>query len=262
MRTKLAIAALSCVLAGPALAQSEPLRTGAVSVQATRAARGHYQKAAKAFEERKLDETVELLDKALALWPDFSDAHFLRAKVAYYQKSYADAARHMTRAEQGFVAGLALHAETDRLRRQEWERSRDSHRYRLDALRGQLSQATTDEQRRFIQQQIDDAQRGVDDAQREISAPPEEVSSDLPPDYHFFAGNILLRLGRRDDAAKRYEQAIAAKPDHADAVNNLANLYLDAGQALRALDVLTKAEGRGVKVNPALKQAVVDAVGD
>jgi tetratricopeptide (TPR) repeat protein len=262
MRTKLVVAALSCVLAGSALAQSEPLRASPVSVQATRAARSHYQKASKAFEERKLEQTIELIDKALALWPDFSEAHFLRAKVAYYQKSYADAARHMTRAEQGFVASLALHAEAQRFRRQELERSRDNHRYRIDALRGQLSQAQTDEQRRVIQEQIDVAQRFYDDAQREISQPPTETEPELPPDYHFFAGNILLRLGRRDDAAQRYEQAIAAKPDHADAVNNLANLYLDAGQPLRALDVLTKAEGRGVKVNPALKQAVVDAVGD
>jgi tetratricopeptide (TPR) repeat protein len=262
MRTTLLFAALSGVLAGSALAQSEPLRTGAVSVQATRAARGHYDKARKEFEERKLEETVELLDQALALWPDFSDAHFLRAKVAYYQKNYAEAARHMTRAEQGFVAGLALHAEAQRFRRQELERTRDNERYRLDALRGQLGQAQTDEQRRAIQEQIDVAQRFYDDAQREISQPPADVEPELPPDYHFFAGNILLRLGRRDDAALRYQQAIAAKPDHADAVNNLANLYLDAGQPLRALDVLTQAESRGVKVNPALKQAVLEAVGD
>lgn len=261
MRTTLVVAALSGLLAGSALAQSEPLRTGAVSVQATRAARGHYDKARKAFEERKLDQTVEHLDKALALWPDFTDAHFLRAKVAYYQKSYAEAAQHMTRAEQGYVASLGMLSDARRLHRQELERYRDRERTRIDELRAQFGRATNDEQRRALQNAIDEAQRLHDDAQREISAPPEEVSSDLPPDYHFFAGNILLRLGRRDDAAKRYEQAIAAKPDHADAVNNLANLYLDAGQPLRALDVLNQAEGRGVKVNPALKQAVVEAVG-
>lgn len=247
----------------PAHGQGEPVRADTLSVQAARAARNHYEKARKAFEERKLERTLQSLDEALRLWPDYSDAHFLRAKVAYYQKNYVEAAQHMARAEKSLVVGAALQGDAERARRVELERLIDRERTRLDELRGALAQARSDDQRRQIQVLIDDAERYRSDLQRRAAEPPAAVQAapGLPPDYDFFGGNILLRLGRRDEAAERYRKAITAKPDHADAINNLASLYLDAGKPLLALDVLQQAETKGVKVHEALKQAVLDAVG-
>ena len=248
---------------GPALGQGEPVRTDTRSAQAARAARNNYEKARKAFEERKVERTLEALDEALRLWPDYADAHFLRAKVAYYQKNYVEAAQHMARAEKSLAAGAALQANSERTRRTELERLSDRERLRIDELRGALARATSDDQRRQIQVRIDDAERYRSDLQRQIAEPPAAVQAapGLPPDYDFFGGNILLRLGRREEAAERYRRALAAKPDHADAINNLASLYLDAGKPLLALDVLQQAETKGVKVNEALKQAVLHAVG-
>jgi tetratricopeptide (TPR) repeat protein len=232
-----------------------------LTVQAVRAARLQHGKALEAFERREIEPTLEALDAALRLWPDYPDAHFLRAKVAYHQKNYAQAAQHMARAEQALLAAAALQGDAERARKEELQKYLDSERVRTDQMRSAQAQATSDGQRQELQERIDTAERDRGDLQRELGELPGVGASGLPPDYDFFGGNILLRLGQREEAAERYRRAIAAKPDHAEAINNLASLYLDAGQPLLARAVLLQAEAKGVKVNGALKQAVLQAVG-
>ena len=72
-------------------------------------------------------------------------------------------------------------------------------------------------------------------------------------------GNILLRMGRLDDAEGQYRKAIAARPDYGEAANNLASLYYQAGKMDNALQVLEEAEQRGLPINAELKKAVLEA---
>ena len=59
----------------------------------------------------------------------------------------------------------------------------------------------------------------------------------LRPDYaeaHNNLGNVLWKQGKLDEAAARYEQALALRPDYAEAHNNLGNVLLEPGQARRS----------------------------
>ena len=145
----------------------------------------------------------------------------------------------------------------DRFR--ELQRLRDEQDVRLQGLRDALARAATDQERATIQNQISQVEQNKDEIQRQLYEPPADVVG-MPSDYHFFHGNILLRLNRLDDAAAQYREALRIKPTHADASNNLASLYLSAGHAQVAKEILDQAEANGVTVNADLKQAVLNAL--
>jgi tetratricopeptide (TPR) repeat protein len=254
-----AVVLVGALLSGSALAQTEPRRTDTEAVQNFKVARATYEKARKYFEKRDLEKAVKEVEGCLARMPDFSDAHFLLAKIAYLEKRYAEALPHMERAESSFEASNAMYAEAQGDRVRELERLRDQQNVKLDDLRDALSRATTDDQRRAIEIQIDQVEHTRNELQREIYEPPTKVAG-IPADYHFFHGNILLRLNRLDDAALQYREALRIKPNHADASNNLASLYLSAGHAQVAKEILDQAEANGVTVNADLKQAVLNAI--
>lgn len=111
----------------------------------------------------------------------------------------------------------------------------------------------------FLYVKVEYNQRRYPEAlERLLSAPAQSVAG-IPADYHFFHGNILLRLNRLDEAVARCRQALDANPAHADASNNLASIYLSARQPKAALEVLERAGAAGATVNPELRQAVLAA---
>ena len=58
---------------------------------------------------------------------------------------------------------------------------------------------------------------------------------------HFNLGNTLQHLGREDEAAQEYRQALAAWPDYPEALNNLGILHGRRGEAARAEELFTRA---------------------
>ena len=251
--------AVGVLLSGSALAQSELRRTETESVQNYKVARASYDKARKYFEKRDLEQAVKELEACLARVPEFSDAHFLLAKVDYLEKQYPDALQHMERAEASFDASNALYFKMQGDVLKDLQRRKDSQDVRIADLQDALRRATTDEQRSVLQVQIQQQERTRDELQRQLLAPPTEVVG-VPADYPFFHGNILLRLNRLDDAAAQYREALRIKPTHADASNNLASLYLSAGHAQVAKEILDQAEANGATVNAELKKAVTEAL--
>ncbi|MFZ5787131.1 MAG: tetratricopeptide repeat protein [Acidobacteriota bacterium] len=246
------------LFASPAPAQIEPQRSHEVSTQALKAARLSYERARKHFEKKDLEKTVKELESSLKRAPELSEAHFLYAKVEYLQKRYPEALDRMTRAEATYESSrnayLAAHAESQR----EVQRLRDRQDVVLANLRAQLSQAASGSQRSLIEAEIAEAEHARDEYERRLLEQPQ-VGTGMPADYHFFHGNVLLRLNRYDEAVARYRQALEANPAHADASNNLASIYLSARQPGAALEVLEKAEAAGATVNPELKRAVLAA---
>jgi tetratricopeptide (TPR) repeat protein len=244
--------------ASPALAQAEAKRAATVNPQAYKAARASYDKARKAFEKRDLAKAAKELEVCLQRVPDYSAAHFLLAKIDYLEKRFEPSLGHMTRAIATYERSSALVEDLYAAHLDELQRVRDSYDSAIADLREQYARATTEAARRAIQDRIDQVGRDRDAVQRQLAEPPPERTG-IPADYHFFHGNILLRLNRLDDAAAAYRQALRAKPDHAEAANNLASLYLAAGHPRIALEVVEQAERNGAAVNPELKQAILDA---
>jgi len=258
-RTSLAVVLGGLLLGASALAQIEGRRADEAQIQAYKVARASYEKARKAFEKRDLEKAVRELEACLERVPEFSDAHFMLAKIDYLEKRYQESLAKMERAESSWDASNAIFFEVQGDRYRELQRRRDETDVRLGDLRVMMSNATTEEQRRALQAQIDQYERTREELQRQIYEPPKEQAG-LPADYHFFHGNILLRLNRLDDAAARYREALKAKPDHADASNNLASLYLSAGHPKVAAEILEQAEANGATVNADLKKAVQEAL--
>lgn len=257
--TLLASALAGLLASGGAVAQVEPRRSETQSVQNYKVAHASYEKARKAFEKRDIAKTVAELQTCLARMPEFSDAHFLLAKVRYLEKRYPEALQHMEQAELHFEASNGLYLEAQGDRQAEVKRLYDQQDVVLADLRDALRRATTEEQRRAIEFRIEQVEHTKRELQRQLFAPPEQAPG-MSPDYHFFHGNILLRLNRLDDAAAQYREALKIKPTHADASNNLASLYLSAGHAQVAKEILDQAEANGVTVNADLKQAVLNAL--
>jgi tetratricopeptide (TPR) repeat protein len=252
-------AALGVLIAAMASAQVEPHRSEPGAIQGYKVARASYENARKYFEKRDLEKAREELEHCLKRMPQFSDAHFLLAKIEYLEKRFPEALAHMDRAAATYVAFGALYADRQSDRRKEVERLRSAKGERLSDLRAQLSQLTSPEARLALEMQIARLQQEHDALQGEILEP-LEAGMGMPADYHFFHGNILLRLKRLDDAAAQYREALRVDPTHRAATNNLASLYLDAGQPRVAKDVLDQAEAAGVLVDAELRQAVLNAI--
>ena len=259
-RTVSAVVLGGFVLGGSVLAQTEPVRSEAESVQNYKVARASYEKARKSFEKRDLEKAGKELETCLKRMPEFSDAHFLLAKVDYLEKRYPESLAHMEQAVVTFDSEQrSLFRRCRAIVSGSYSGFATSRTSGSQDLRDSLSRATTDEQRAVIQNQIAQVEHNRDEIQRQLYEPPAEVVG-MPADYRFFHGNILLRLNRLDDAAAQYREALRIKPDHADASNNLASLYLSAGHAQVAKEILDQAEANGVTVNAELKQAVLNAL--
>lgn len=70
------------------------------------------------------------------------------------------------------------------------------------------------------------------------------------PAPNFALGSIALEKGEQDEAIRRYEAVLAASPNHAPTMNNLAWLYNERGDA-RALDLAERAHAAEPN-NPAI----------
>jgi tetratricopeptide (TPR) repeat protein len=81
----------------------------------------------------------------------------------------------------------------------------------------------------------------------------------IPAVFYCLKGNCLLRLRRNADSREQYEKALQADPKYTEAWNNLAYLWFADHDPDQALRVLQRADAKGVTVNPALKQAILDA---
>lgn len=107
----------------------------------------------------------------------------------------------------------------------------------------------------------------VVEARQSIQALDQEAASStagakpfaIPAAYYFVEGNCLLRLHRNAEAREQYPKAIQADPKHTESWNNLAYLWFLDHDLTKARETLQKAEAMGVSLNPALKQAILEA---
>ena len=90
---------------------------------------------------------------------------------------------------------------------------------------------------------------------------PIPTEEETPASYFYLHGNIFFKLRKFEEAYAQYQEAIRINPKFGDAYNNLANLYYMSKQYQKALECLNQAETSGAEVNPALKKAVLKALG-
>jgi len=253
------VVAFSCV-AGVVAGQLEHLDIR-VSIEKYRHATALYNAALGYFAEDDYARTREKLEKCLEMMPEYTQAHFLMAKTWYAQRRYNSALDSMEKAVASWETMstvAALHREQIDAERR---RTRDSLRSQIDELNSQLSRNPSEQQRIQIENQITELRQRIDQIDRRLMEWMDRRDQ-MPADYCLIHGNILLRLQRYDEAAAQYLQALEIDPAHSAATNNLASLLYQAGNHAKALELIEQGEAKGATVNPELKKAILEALGE
>jgi tetratricopeptide (TPR) repeat protein len=248
-----------CCVAGVVAGQLEHLDIR-VSIEKYRHATARYNAALEYFAEHDYERTREKLEKCLEMMPEYTQAHFLMAKTWYAQGRYDLALDSMEQAEASWdtmSTVAALHREEIDAERR---RTRASLQSQIEELRTQVSRSG-EQQRVQIQNQITELQQRVDEIDRRLMEWMERRDR-MPADYCLIHGNILLRLQRYSEAADQYLQALEIDPSHSAATNNLASLLFQAGNYAKALELVEQGESNGATVNPELKKAILEALGE
>ena len=243
----LALAAGFPLAAQTGPAQSEHQNVDVQLVRQYRDATADYGKARESFDRKDFEGTRKELGVCFQRIPAYPDAHFLLAKVFYIEKDYAQALNEVELAKAGHqtLAMLMASVQEDRLSEMR-ARIRENNdlaanpqvTYRPGA--GRAASWYEPEGREI---------------ERILSARRSDPN-ELPAEYSFFHGNVLLRLGRSAEAAAQYEEALKTRADYSEAANNLAALYLGERQNEKALAVVSKAEASGATIGAELKRAI------
>ena len=253
------VIAFSCV-AGVVAGQREHLDIR-VSIAKYKHATALYNAALEYFAEHDYARTREELEECLEMMPEYTQAHFLMAKAWYAQGIYDPALDSMEKA----VASWETMSTVAALHREqidaELRRTRDSLQNSIDGLETRLFGNSSEQQRMRDQNQITELRQRIDAIDRRLTEWMER-RDEMPADYCLIHGNILLRLQRFNEATAQYLQALEIDPAHSAATNNLASLLFQAGNHAKALERIEQGEAKGATVNPELKKAILEALGD
>lgn len=251
---------LAIALSAPVFGQSEETRSaGDDSGQAARVAGVSYEKALKAYNAKDYAKAEKELETCLKRLPTYSEAHLLMSKSLYSRKEYAAALAEVQLAESTFEASATRLQQQHEERRSEMQRRKREVEEQIREITAALARPLSEEERRNLERQKSQYEQIRDDLQRKQFEPQVEAKG-MPAEYAFFHGNVLLRLGRVDEAVTQYREALKRKPAYADASNNLAALFYSAKLPQKALEVIEEAAAVGVKVNPELEKAVREAL--
>ncbi|RMF73841.1 MAG: tetratricopeptide repeat protein, partial [Acidobacteria bacterium] len=244
--------------------------TGAVRAQSAadvsdvrlRRAADLHRRGVEAMTLGRWDTAREAFMKALALVPEFPEAHLGLGHLAMRDGKFAEALAEYERAERGYASlGDLLR----RVRFEQFAASRERIRRIDDRIRelsrtlARIESGTATPQQVQIQAQIRQRIAQLEDRRREletITAPGAEATVEVPAEVWFFQGNALYRLGRVEDAMARWQRALDADPRLAPAYNNLAAASLRLGQRARARELLGRARALGLAVNEMLAAAI------
>ena len=213
------------------------------------------KKATRLLAEGRLKDAKDAFEACVRQVPDHYEAHYFLAQLAYESRDYPAALTQIQ---------IAIHSLGEMARSFDHETA--ASQKRIAARRAEY-QHVLDQ----IMQQIGGSgacrAATVIDARQSIQALDQEADSSnggakpfaIPAAYYFVEGNCLLRLHRNAEAREQYTKAIQTDPKHAESWNNLTYLWFADHDVAKARETLQRAEALGVTLNPALKQAILEA---
>ncbi|MBE0664419.1 MAG: tetratricopeptide repeat protein [Candidatus Aminicenantes bacterium] len=238
-------AALLLVLAFPLAAQKNFNQSEKLTVKKFKRARVHFDKGMDYLKKGMSAKAQKEAESSIEIFPDYSDAHQLLAMIRYQEGNYKAGLAEIEKAKVTFGAVKEFYATSyqdyiNRLREQ-----RDFTANRLAEAGLSL----------ILMREAEIKLADIDEKLRDIKP---TIGIDVPAEYHFIHGNILFKMKRFDQAQGFYLAAVQADPGHANAYNNLINIFFAKGDMAQALKYLKQAEDNGVKVIEGLKKAVLD----
>lgn len=208
-----------------------------------------FQRAKRMFEKGKVFFLKEKYEKAekplkqcLEFFPRYSQADYFLAQIYYKKQDLLKALEHMEKAKANysFMGNLLVASQ---------HKYFDFLRIRRKEIQDMLADLTdTDE--------IEKAKKSIAEIDGRLTEP-LPVISEGSADYFYFHGNIFMKLKKFNNAHAQYLEALRLDPTHANASNNLANLYYMVKNYQKALDYLNQAETNGAQINPKFKEAIL-----
>ncbi|MCU0237200.1 MAG: tetratricopeptide repeat protein [Acidobacteria bacterium] len=236
--------ALLLVLAPPLAAQKNFNQSEKMTVEKFKRARMHYDKGVDCLKKGKPAKALKEAELSMEIFADYSDAYLLLAMIHFQEGKYDAGLAEIEKAKGTFGGIREFYAA--------------SYQDYINRLR---------EQREFTANRLADAglslilMREAEIRLAEIDAKLRDLKPtldlDVPAEYHFVHGNILFKLKRFAGAQELYLAALQADPRYANAYANLIGIFLMSGDKASALKYLQQAEGKGVKMNEKLKEAVL-----
>jgi tetratricopeptide (TPR) repeat protein len=213
------------------------------------------------FVKERFQKAREKLEKCIEFMPEHANAWLLLAQIESTENNLAKALEDVQKAKMYFEHIAQFQTLTE-------ERL-------FDKIRGQKDEL--EEQVRTIEEEMATSKSSgssgqapgrtkINQIRASISAldmqtkRPVGATIDIPVEYFFVHGNIFFKLRQYNEARDQYLEVIKRDPSHANAYNNLANLYFMSKKYQKALDYLNQAESNGATVNPKLKKAVLKAI--
>ena len=250
-------AALLAALAFSLAAQKDFNQKERETVEKYKRAKVHFLKSAEHLKKGKMEKARKEADVCLEIFPGYADAHLLVAQLQYQQGQYEAALKKIETAKSAFDTFNKFYAFSYQEYLTRLREERDRRDSQISELGQMMESAPSADEKRRLQDQIDKAKQNLTTLDNRLRDPIPDTL-DLPAEYHFIHGNILFKMKRFDQAQGFYLAAVQADPGHANAYNNLINIFFAKGDMAQALKYLKQAEDNGVKVIGGLKKAVLD----
>ena len=217
------------------------------------------RKGGKALAEGDKARASESFEKALAVLPDFPDAHMGLGHVAMSKNRFDDALQYYQRARNGYLAlGDMLQSIREQNFRDTQERMKEV-RDQISSLGRASTNARTDAR---TEAEINRNLTLLHDELRRLEAvepPKENAGAEAPAEVWFYIGNAQFRLEKYDEARASWETSARLNPHFPMIHNNLAVIYWKAGRFSDAQAELATAERLGFPVNPKMKEDLAKA---
>ncbi len=217
------------------------------------------RKGAKALQQGDKARASESFEKALAVFPDFPDAHVGLGHLAMSESRFDDALKNYQRARQAYLSFGSILQGLREENYRETQRRMGQVRDQISSLGRSSTNARTDpRQEAEITRQLTMLQEELRRLEA-IEPPRDNAAADPPAEVWFYIGNAQFKLEKYDEARAAWETSAQLNPGFAMIHNNLAVIYWKAGRFNDAQTELATAERLGFPVNPKMKEDLAKA---
>jgi len=211
------------------------------------------------FAKKELDGAEAELKASLEILPEHADALFYLAQIEYLKGNFDWALADIQEAEAAYAATAGAQGSISAERRKALldERARKEREIAIMEATFYEAGCSTENELLKLPESIEALRREIASINARLDEQTGPGSPPLPADYSYVHGNIFFKMNDLQGASGQYLKAIEADASHLGAYNNLINLCYTAKEYEEALKFIDRAEKNGVKLNPKLKEAVL-----
>lgn len=253
-KTIMSIGLVSVLLAVFLLGESDPLNEQDLKLLTTlKQIQPGVQKGIDRFESGDLSGARRVLEKSAKILPQHPDVCFFLSQISYRENDFSAALGWIEKAEAGFKQLQAVRARLNQsMIKIDQDKKEKLNDYALDLLISSQHAQCSAERLKLESNQLEEKAKEINPEQRENFSAGTSASAE----FSYVHGNVLFRLRRFPEAEVHYLDAIRVDPRHANAYNNLINLYLVIHRLGSAREYVGLAEKNDVSLNPALVETV------